>query len=265
MSKHNAQEVLKTVENMILESETKPRWMNRYKIEDVCDELSIFDWWNDYLSKSQLKDMRKFLKEAIKLGYTGYVCFKVGATGCANGMWAHKAESTDGYSPKGEALYKSFTPSYNYWSVCDANGVWAPAGDDEYDSIKTVKQLEEYIANMSIITEEEEEMEENMDALNSKTVKELRTEAKAQGVKNASKMKKDELIALLAGVTTVEISKVHMYAFTGMYIGEFDAEVRDGKIIVNTARKGELVFDLTTGKEITTANKARYANKVERA
>lgn len=84
-----------------------------------------------------------------------------------------------------------------------------------------------------------------------------------------SKAKKDELIAALMNVTesefTVEISKVHMYAFTGMYIGEFDAEVKDGKIIVNTTSKGELVFDISTGKEITTAAKARYANRVERA
>lgn len=113
--------------------------------------------------------------------------------------------------------------------------------------------------------EEGKTMENKRDELNNMTVKELRAEAKEQGIKNASKMKKDELIALLAGVTTVEISKVHMYAFTGMYIGEFDAEVKDGNIIVNTASKGELVFNLQTGKEITTPSKARYANKVERA
>lgn len=120
--------------------------MNRYKIADVYDDLSIFDWWNEYLSKSQLKDMRRFLKEAIKLGYTGYVCFKVGATGCANGMWAHKEETTDGYSPDGECLYKSFTPAYNYWSVKTASGKWVPDGDDKYDSIKTIKQLESLIS-----------------------------------------------------------------------------------------------------------------------
>ena len=146
MKKNNAEEILAKVEELILEAETKPRWMNRYKITDVYDELSIFDWWNEYLSKSQLKDMRRFLKEAIKLGYTGYVCFKVGATGCANGMWAHKEETTDGYSPDGECLYKSFTPAYNYWSVKTASGKWVPEGDDKYDSIKTIKQLESLIS-----------------------------------------------------------------------------------------------------------------------
>lgn len=167
MMKHNANEVLEAVENHIhwLDhpegAEVAPNgYMEigenhsyvllscrpNYNISDVCETLSIFDWWNDTLSKSQLEDMRKFLREAIKLGYTGYVCFKVGATGCANGMWAYKKESEDGYSPDGEALYKSFTPAYNYWSVCKADGEWVPAHDEDFDSIKTIKQLEAVIA-----------------------------------------------------------------------------------------------------------------------
>ena len=110
-------------------------------MDAVCAELSIFDWWKEHLSLSQLKDMRKFLKEAIKLGYTGYVCFKVGTKRCANGMWAYKALSTDGYSPKGAALYKSFTPDYNYWSVCDDNEKWYKG-----DELTTIKALENYLA-----------------------------------------------------------------------------------------------------------------------
>lgn len=148
----NAQEVLFEVEAKI---EYLEKWQDeyksgitwekpRFKIDDVFEELSIFDWWNDYLSLAQLKDMRKFLKEAIKLGYTGYVCFKVGATGCSNGMWAHKEESETGYSPDGECLYKSFTPAYNYWQVKTADGRWIPEGND-YDSIKSARQLEKFL------------------------------------------------------------------------------------------------------------------------
>ena len=150
----NAQEVLRTVEIMIEDLENLiENWKNGYgyswakpriKIVDVYTDLSIFDWWNDNLSITQLKDMRKFLKEAIKLGYTGYVCFKVGATGCANGMWAHKEESTTGYSPDGECLYKSFTPAYNYWAVKDATGNWLPERDN-YDSVKNIRQLEKLL------------------------------------------------------------------------------------------------------------------------
>lgn len=117
------------------------QYRNRYEIRKVCEPLSIFDWWPEYLSETKLKDMRKFLKAAIERGYTGYVCFKVGAAGCANGMWAHKAETEDGYSPDGEFLYKSFTPSYNYWSVKAADGEIYPTRDD-FDSCKTIKQLD---------------------------------------------------------------------------------------------------------------------------
>jgi hypothetical protein len=133
----NAEEVLEQVERLL-------DHVGRYRITNVYHRLSIFDWWNDYLSMTQLRDMRKFLREAIKLGYTGYVCFKVGATGCANGMWAYKKESETGYSPDGEALYKSFTHDYNYWQVQTEDGKWLPAGED-YDSLKTIKQLEEYL------------------------------------------------------------------------------------------------------------------------
>lgn len=89
----------------------------RFKIDDVYVRLSIFDWWNDYLSVTQLKQMKKFLKIAHELGYDGYVCFKVGAVGCGNGMWAHKKESETGYSPDGEFLYHSFVTGEDYYDV----------------------------------------------------------------------------------------------------------------------------------------------------
>lgn len=121
---------------------------------------------------------------------------------------------------------------------------------------------------------EDKEMTNKKEMLNNMTVKELRTEAKAQGIKGMSRAKKEELIAALMFYNygqpdpeehTVEISKVHMYAFTGMYIGEFEAEDNGEYILVYTERKGELMFDRKTGKEITNRSKARYANRVERA
>lgn len=143
----NAQNVLNEVDRKL--DAIYEQGIKSYCIREVCDELSIFDWWNERLSKTQLLDMQRFLREAIKLGYTGYVCFKVGAAGCANGMWAHKQESENGYSPDGEVLYKSFTPSYNYWSVQDKDGNWYPScTDDSFDSCKTVKQLEAIVAGL---------------------------------------------------------------------------------------------------------------------
>ena len=85
------------------------------------DKYSIFDWWKSNLSKTDLKNMKSFLGTAIKLGFTGYVCFKVGVSGCANGMWAHIEETTDGYSPDGDFIYRSFTPDYVDWD-CHVNG-----------------------------------------------------------------------------------------------------------------------------------------------
>lgn len=148
--RNTAAEVLKRVEEYL----DKPQ--SKFLINLVYNDLSIFDWWSEYLSKSKLKEMRQFLKEAIKLGYTGYVCFKVGAKGCANGMWAHtELETDDGYSPSNcPTLYRSFTPSYTYWDITDKDGNWDWEGKykDEtdrhtnYDKIKTIKQLEAFIA-----------------------------------------------------------------------------------------------------------------------
>lgn len=147
--RNTAAEVLKRVEEYL----DNP--LRRFPINKVCNDLSIFDWWPEYLTKSKLKEMRQFLKEAIKLGYTGYVCFKVGATGCANGMWANtELETDDGYSPSDcPCLYRSFTPAYRYWDVTDTEGNWEWEGkykDDKdrrtnYDRIKTIKQLEAFI------------------------------------------------------------------------------------------------------------------------
>lgn len=152
----NAQPVLLAVEKWIRIIETRKarhgslyRYFYRPSMYEVCHELSIFDWWVDYISLNHLKQMRTFLREAIKLGYTGYVCFKVGASGCANGMWANKLPTTDGYSPKGEFLYRSFTPDYTCWDIHFDNEYGDKADrltkrvGKGFDDIKTIKELEE--------------------------------------------------------------------------------------------------------------------------
>lgn len=136
--KYNAQNVLNALEGHI------NRGFSR-NMREVYDELSIFDWWTDRLSVSQMKQMRTFLKNAIRLGYKGYVCFKVGASGCANGMWAHKVPTTDGYSPDGDFLYRSFTPDYTYWSANIGNKDYPALENDTYNSCRTIKQLEQLL------------------------------------------------------------------------------------------------------------------------
>ena len=141
---YRAEVILANVEKMIDRGVKMP-------IRLIYDELSIFDWWPENLTVSHLKQMRSFLKEAIKLGYNGYVCFKVGASGCANGMWAYKEDGKPDekgyvYSPDGDAIYRSFSPDYTYWSYYK-DGKWLPGDDNNYDSLKTAKMLEEALAN----------------------------------------------------------------------------------------------------------------------
>lgn len=136
--KYNAQNVLNALEHHI------ERGFSR-DMRDVCDELSIFDWWTERLSVNQMKQMRTFLKNAIRLGYTGYVCFKVGASGCANGMWAHTEPTTTGYSPDCDYLYRSFSPDYTYWVANIGNKNYPASTNELYDSCKTVKQLEKLL------------------------------------------------------------------------------------------------------------------------
>lgn len=141
--RHNAYNVLLNVNNYIEQlTNEEYKWNKKLSIRKVCDELSIFDWFKNELSISNLKDMRTFLKEAIKLGYSGYVCFKVGASGCANGMWAYKETSTNGYAPNCDCIYKSFTPSYNYWSY-SKNEEFFPIRK-EFNILKTIKDFEKF-------------------------------------------------------------------------------------------------------------------------
>ena len=143
-SDYNAAPVLERVEALIKKMVEHP-YLKRIKITDVYEELSIFDWWPEYLSKSKLIEMRQFLTTAIALGYTGYVCFKVGATGCANGMWAAVEETETGYSPDGPTLYRSFTPAYTYWDITDKDGNWNWCENKGYDDLKTIKELKAFI------------------------------------------------------------------------------------------------------------------------
>lgn len=142
----NANEVLINVNTMIREGEifkTTRNYAKKWRISDVCEQLSIFDWWNEYLSMTQLKQMRNFLTIAIDLGFDGYVCFKVGAAGCSHGMWAHKEESTDGYSPRtGACLFHSFRSGDNYWDLRREDGNWIHT-DDKYEF--TLNEIKTYL------------------------------------------------------------------------------------------------------------------------
>lgn len=150
----------------------------------------------------------------------------------------------------------------------DAQELWG--GNNIIDAYHNKTKKTQEGKEMKQVTREEARAQ----VVKNYTVKEMREVLKEAGFKGISRAKKDELVEMMldwaekqdaSRGNTIEVSKVKMYAFTGMYIGEFDAEVKDGKILVYTESKGELMFDLNTGKEITDEAKARYANKVERA
>lgn len=121
------------------------------------------------------------------------------------------------------------------------------------------------------MTKNNEREEAKAYILKNYTAKEMREHLKEAGFTGYSRANKETLAEAMLALEelkmknrkTVSISKVKMFAFTGMFLGEFEAEVQDGKILVNTTSKGELMFDLETGKEITDSNKQRYANRVE--
>ena len=132
------EEILKNVEKRIAEGKA-------LRIDKVYAELGIFDWWNETLSITQMKQMRSFLRTAIDLGYTGYACFKVGAKYCAHGMWAYKEESEDDYSPeRGGCIFHSFRSGDNYWSVRRDDGEWV-LGEDGCIKDMDSKQFKEAV------------------------------------------------------------------------------------------------------------------------
>ena len=98
MTALTAREILSNVNDAIKQAEEyKAMFCRNPKlyISDVYEKLSIFDWWNETLSVSQLKQMKKFLETVILLGFDGYACFKVGAKYCSHGMWAYREKSTE--------------------------------------------------------------------------------------------------------------------------------------------------------------------------
>lgn len=140
------QEILNNVNRKIMavEAINKTWGLKRLNIRDVYEELSIFDWWNETMSLTQLKQMKKFLETAIKMGFTGYACFKVGAKYCTHGMWAYTAESTDGYSPKeGTVLFHSFRSGDNYWDARNEDGKWLYEGTGRCEF--TLKEVKEFL------------------------------------------------------------------------------------------------------------------------
>lgn len=98
----------------------------------LANFLNIVDWYVSQMSQAHFRAMKSFCRTAMKMGYDGKVEFVVGAKGTSSGMWAYKQDGSED-----NVLYRSFTPSDNYWRVC-VNGKWRP-------SVKSAKDLSIYL------------------------------------------------------------------------------------------------------------------------
>ena len=139
----NVKDIIKEMDGIIPSPQTgrivRKGSRRAVNLRKTYQELSVFDWWEDTVSKKQLKEMESFLKQAIKFGYTGHVEFKVGAKGCSHGMWAYRVENPHDNSDNPECLFHSFRPGDNYYSVKLDNG-WIEAANGRPAEL-TLKEL----------------------------------------------------------------------------------------------------------------------------
>lgn len=195
--------VLQKIDEMLSQAYSGARW----KIDNVYDELSIFDWWPEYLSQNHLKQMRTFLRNAISAGFDKYCCFKVGASGCANGMWASDVPSTDGHSPDGgRTLYRSFTPDYTYYDVDLGNGF-------THNDFKTFKECKDFIEH------ETNDMEE---------LKNTETEPVQTGTEEVNVDLNQELVG-----KTVNEACIYLSDITGLTFNSTRVNARQYKLLAS--------------------------------
>lgn len=215
--------VLQKIDEMLSQSYSGARW----KIDNVYDDLSIFDWWPEYLSQSHLKQMRTFLRNAISAGFDKYCCFKVGASGCANGMWASDVPSTDGHSPDGgRTLYRSFTPDYTYYDVDLGNGF-------THNDFKTFKECRDFIEH------ETKDMEE---------LKNTETEPVQTGTEEVNIDLNQELVG-----KTVNEACMYLSDITGLTFNSTRVNARQYKLL---ASQDNYVIVTVIKDKITTVNES---------
>lgn len=116
--------------------------------------------------------------------------------------------------------------------------------------------------------EDEVETKKEIKEEKTMTVKEMRAEAKAMGIKGYSRMSKEELKERIeeAKATEAQTEKrttVIVRAFTGMLLGEFEVVEETKKLLIVKTKKGDaLKFDKSTGLQ-TNGNNPKFANHIE--
>lgn len=167
--------------------------------------------------------------------------------------------------------YKGYTiakvTAKDYFILNEAGEKIAPSKDSGVSSFRYQKDAKVFIDALELEQEEEEVKKEREEK--KMTVKEMRAEAKAMGIKGYSRMSKEELQERIEAAKTPEIPQIEegtiviVRAFTGMLLGEFEVvEVTKNLLIVKTKKGHELKFDKFTGLQ-TNGNNPKFANYVE--
>lgn len=171
-----------------------------------------------------------------------------------------------------EALkkYKGYTiakvTAKDYFILNETGEKIAPSKDSGITSFRYQKDAKVFIDALELEQEEEEVKKEREEK--TMTVKEMRAEAKAMGIKGYSRMSKEELQekieeAKAAETQTEKRTTVIVRAFTGMLLGEFEVVKETEKLLIVKTKKGDaLKFDKSTGLQ-TNGNNPKFANHIE--
>lgn len=138
--KYRVEEILKAVDNYLANGVVQ-------EISSVADSMNITKWSPNvrYLTLTNARQMRVFLREARYLEIGGYAAFQIQLLhGNLITMWAYRFESLDGRTPEGQYLYRKYSASGTYWDITNNKGD-VPVPGRRFNALRTIKDLEEFI------------------------------------------------------------------------------------------------------------------------
>ncbi len=156
----NVRECLKTINHLLEGLENEETLTEKEKQEygyesDWYDDKKYYDKYRvknyialerserQRITKTMLKEMKKFLEKAQKMGFRGKVRFR---NGYDNGMWASTRDYDQATveATKGQiVLYHSFETDSNYWQLLNEKG------NRIGNTCNTEKEIKELVKNYS--------------------------------------------------------------------------------------------------------------------
>lgn len=90
---------------------TGKKYYSRYSVKNY---INLTGTDRSQVTKTMLKEMKKFLEKAIKFGFIGDVKFRIGYD---NGMYASTRVTQEGYDEGQLILYHNFGSERKYWQL----------------------------------------------------------------------------------------------------------------------------------------------------